>query len=118
MSLFGAFKSTFAALGGLVNKRRFRLTSTQKYRQRLRLRAVDQVIETLVESGVKIRALELARRMPREHEMTPFEKYWVKSKRFKDGFKPIHWVPHWTKAPHPRTWTPSIYHQNRTSARE
>ncbi|KAL2913863.1 hypothetical protein HK105_206597 [Polyrhizophydium stewartii] len=91
-------------------KRRFRLTNTQKYRHRQRLRAVDDVIQTLVDSGVKIRALELARRMPKEHELTPFQKYWVKSKRYTFGFKPISWVPKWTKMPHPRTWTPSVYH--------
>lgn len=38
-------------------KRRFRLTDTQKYRHRKRLRAVDEVVDTLVESGVKLRAL-------------------------------------------------------------
>ena len=46
-------------LGGLVWKKRFRLTSPQKYRQRLRLKAVDTVIDVLVESGVKLRALVL-----------------------------------------------------------
>ncbi|KAJ1336577.1 hypothetical protein BSLG_001992 [Batrachochytrium salamandrivorans] len=56
-------------------------------------------------------ASEFAKRIPKENELTPFEKYWVKAKRFKDGFKPIHWVPKWTKAPHPRTWQPTIYHQ-------
>ncbi|TPX67738.1 hypothetical protein SpCBS45565_g03640 [Spizellomyces sp. 'palustris'] len=79
--MFGAFRSTIATLGGLVWKRRFRLTDTQKYRHRKRLRAVDEVVDTLVESGVKLRALELARRAPKESEMSPLEKYWVASKR-------------------------------------
>ncbi|KAH6572263.1 hypothetical protein BASA61_001841 [Batrachochytrium salamandrivorans] len=108
---FGAFSSTLTLLGGLVKKRRFGLTNNQKYRLRKRLRAVDEVICTLVDSGVRTRALEFAKRIPKENELTPFEKYWVKAKRFKDGFKPIHWVPKWTKAPHPRTWQPTIYHQ-------
>ncbi|KAJ8325125.1 hypothetical protein O5D80_006090 [Batrachochytrium dendrobatidis] len=110
--LLGAFRSTFSVLGGLVKKRRFGLTIGQKYRLRQRLRGVDEVINTLIDSGVQLRALEFAKRIPKESDMTPFEKYWVKSKRFKDGFKPIHWVPKWTRAPHPRTWSPSIYHQS------
>ncbi|KAI8923614.1 mitochondrial ribosomal protein L31-domain-containing protein [Entophlyctis helioformis] len=95
---------------GIHSKRRFRLTNGQKYRQRQRLRGVDAVLDTLVESGVKIKALELMRRIPREHEMASFDKYWVKSKRYPNGFKPIAWVPKWTKTPHPRTWAPSVYH--------
>ncbi|KAI8825836.1 mitochondrial ribosomal protein L31-domain-containing protein [Fimicolochytrium jonesii] len=94
----------------LSRKRRFRLTDTQKYRHRLRLRAVDTVVETLVESGVKLRAMELARRAPREHELTPLQKYWVESKRFRHGIKPIHWVPKWTRVAHGRKWTPSAVH--------
>ncbi|EGF78931.1 hypothetical protein BATDEDRAFT_90329 [Batrachochytrium dendrobatidis JAM81] len=100
------------SLGVSCRKRRFGLTIGQKYRLRQRLRGVDEVINTLVDSGVQLRALEFAKRIPKESDMTPFEKYWVKSKRFKDGFKPIHWVPKWTRAPHPRTWSPSIYHQS------
>ncbi|KAI8593593.1 hypothetical protein HDU89_001174 [Geranomyces variabilis] len=108
--MFGAFKSTLVTLGGLVWKRRFRLTDTQKYRHRKRLRAVDDVVDTLVASGVQLRALELARRAPKESQMTPLEKYWVESKRFRNGIKPIHWVPHWTKVPHGRRWEPTNLH--------
>ncbi|KAJ3212368.1 hypothetical protein HK099_007754 [Clydaea vesicula] len=91
----GAFKSTFQALGGLVWKRRFKLTSTQKTRQRKRLKAVDN---------------RVAKRAPLEHEMTPREKYWVEAKRFKHGMKPVSWVPKWTRVPHPRKWSPTFIH--------
>jgi hypothetical protein len=109
--MFGAFKTTFTALGGLVNKRRFRLTKMQKYRQTKRLKQVDQVVDVLAESGVKFRALDIARLAPRTEELTPFQKYWVPSKRYRDGFKPINWVPKWTKAPHPRKWESKAVHE-------
>ena len=38
-------------------KKRFGLTSTQKYRLRKRLQRVDQVIDTLVKSGVQLKSL-------------------------------------------------------------
>ncbi|KAJ3045682.1 hypothetical protein HDV00_007808 [Rhizophlyctis rosea] len=83
------------------------MSQWQKTRLRYRLKKVDENIAVLVESGVKFRALEDARRMPKQHELTPLEKYWVKSKRYPKGIKPIHWVPKWTRAPHPRGWQPS-----------
>ncbi len=109
--MFGAFKSTFTALGGLVDKRRFRLTKMQKYRQTKRLKQVDEVVDILVESGVKLRQLDQARLVPKVHELTPFQKYYVPSKRYKLGFKPIHWVPKWTRVPHPRKWEASAVHE-------
>lgn len=48
---------TIAALGGLLKKVRFRLTPNQKYRHRKRLQAVDELLDVLKESGVKLRAL-------------------------------------------------------------
>ncbi|KAI9204066.1 mitochondrial ribosomal protein L31-domain-containing protein [Polychytrium aggregatum] len=109
--MFGPFKSSLVSLGGLVWKRRFRLTDTQKYRQRLRLRAVDDVVDKIIESGVRLRALDQARLIPRESELTPQEKYWIFSKRFRGGLKPAHWVPKWTKVPHGRKWTSDVLHQ-------
>jgi hypothetical protein len=109
--MFGAFHSTFMALSGLVNKRRFRLTKMQKYRQTKRLKNVDVVIDLLVESGVRCKALDIARLQPRTETMSSVEKYWVPSKRYPDGIKPIHWVPKWTKTPHPRKWEPSAVHE-------
>ncbi|KAJ3367953.1 hypothetical protein HDU91_000963 [Kappamyces sp. JEL0680] len=111
--MFGAFTPTLACLSGLLKKKRFRLTDTQKYRHRRRLKAVDTLLDVLQESGVKLRALDEARLAPRESQMTPFEKYWVPSKRYRDGFKPVSWVPHWTKTPHPRRWKPTATHEER-----
>ncbi|KAI8907249.1 mitochondrial ribosomal protein L31-domain-containing protein [Gorgonomyces haynaldii] len=105
--------ATGLTLGGLVNKRRFRLTQTQKYRLRQRLTGVDNVISTLVKSGVEFKALDEAKRIPKVEQLTPFEKYWVASKRYRDGFKPLHWVPHWCKVPHPRAWKPASVHEPR-----
>jgi hypothetical protein len=109
--MFGAFKQSMPILSGLVHKQRFRLTSNQKYRLRQRLKAVDTVVDVLVESGVRLRALDLARLIPRESALSPFEKYFVKSRRGRDGFKPIHWVPKWTKVPHPRQWKQISIHE-------
>jgi hypothetical protein len=71
----------------------------------MRLRRVDQVIDTLAASGIACSALQAAMRIPREGEMSAQQKYWVDSKRYRNGIKPLHWVPKWTKTPHPRdTW--------------
>ncbi|KAI8896369.1 mitochondrial ribosomal protein L31-domain-containing protein [Globomyces pollinis-pini] len=109
--MFGAFRSTFLCLSGLTKKRRFRLTPSQKYRHRKRLQNVDSLLDVLQESGVKLKALDQARLAPRESELTPFEKYWAPSKRYPDGFKPISWVPKWTRVPHPRAWKPTAIHE-------
>ncbi len=53
----------------------------------------------------------MAKKMPKEHELSPMEKYWVASKKFKNGLKPIHWVPKWTKVPHPRAWKSPWLHE-------
>lgn len=53
----------------------------------------------------------MAQKMPKEHELSSQEKYWVPSKRFKNGLKPISWVPKWTKVPHPRSWKTQYLHE-------
>ncbi|KAJ3103006.1 hypothetical protein HDU97_010444 [Phlyctochytrium planicorne] len=111
--MLGAFRSTLAALGGLVWKRRFRLTQTQKARHRLRLRAVDNVIDTIIASKVEFEGLNLSRAMPRADEMTAPQKYWVHSKRYRNEIKPAHWVPKWTKTPFLRNWIPSSTHESK-----
>ncbi|KAJ3238031.1 hypothetical protein HDU81_008502 [Chytriomyces hyalinus] len=103
--------ASLASFGGLVWKRRFTLTQSQKYRHRLRLRAVDNIVDTVIKSGVSLKALDFADSMMREPEMTPEQKYWVHSKRFRNGIKPAHWVPHWTKTRFERSWAPSIIHE-------
>ncbi|KAJ3056652.1 hypothetical protein HK097_005328 [Rhizophlyctis rosea] len=102
--MFGAFRPTFAARGGLVDTRKFYLTTGQKLRLHQRLARIDDIVDVLVESGAKCRALEAARRMPKLHELSDLELYWVHSKRYKNRIKPISWVPKWTKVPHPREW--------------
>lgn len=103
-------QATKSLFSGLVWKRRFRLTPSQKQRLRNRLRNVDSVISTLVASGVDFAALTAAKRTPTEAELTPFQKYFVSSKRYKNGFKPLHWVPKWTRVPHPRKWSQEFLH--------
>ncbi|TPX35161.1 hypothetical protein SeLEV6574_g08215 [Synchytrium endobioticum] len=108
--MFGAFRGSLVALGGIVWKRRFRLTERQKYRHRLRLRAVDDVVDAIAESGVSIRALDLALKEPKESEMSAAQKYWVYSKRYKGSVKPAHWVPKWTKARFVRSPPGTVMH--------
>lgn len=102
------------ALGGLVNKRRFRLTGGQKYRLNKRLKQVDQVVQTIADSQVSLKRLDVALLAPTQPELTAFQKYWIPSKRYRDGFKPVHWMPHWTKVAHPaRVWQPTFIHQEK-----
>jgi hypothetical protein len=44
-------------------KQRFRLTQSQKYRQTKRLKGVDELVETLVQSGVQLKALVWFKRL-------------------------------------------------------
>ncbi|KAJ3127753.1 hypothetical protein HK098_005870 [Nowakowskiella sp. JEL0407] len=74
--MFGAFRSTFTAMGGLLWKRRYFLSQTQKYRHRKRLQGVDDVIEKLRISGARFKALDSASLLPKESEMSAKEKYW------------------------------------------
>ncbi|KAI9026274.1 mitochondrial ribosomal protein L31-domain-containing protein [Hyaloraphidium curvatum] len=104
MSLLGAFRPTFAAEGGVFwsYTRPWRLNQTRKANLRKRLREVDGVIEALASSGVSFKALELAKEMPKESELTPREKYFVFSRNHRKLVKGFHLVPHFTKVPHPR----------------
>ncbi|KAJ3330874.1 hypothetical protein HDU76_004640 [Blyttiomyces sp. JEL0837] len=49
--------------------------------------------------------------MPKENELKPDQKYWVAATRFRNGIKPAHWVPHWTKVPFDRMWSPKTLHE-------
>ncbi|OMJ10801.1 54S ribosomal protein L31, mitochondrial [Smittium culicis] len=80
--MFGAFKPSFAALGGRAWKR---------------LAAVDEVVETLAASGVSFKKLDLALALPKEHEMEPRDKYTTFSKTAKNYRKGVHKVPKFTK---------------------
>lgn len=71
----------------------WRLSPTQKYRQRQRLKAVDQVVETvknaLAKKGETLKSLERwTAEMPTEAEMLPRDKYTMfdrKAKRYRKG---------------------------------
>ncbi|AEO68991.1 2ddbf0a0-5767-4079-80f5-461095fa6d23 [Thermothielavioides terrestris] len=100
--MFGPFRITNALSGGLLWKIPWRLSPTQKARQRKRLRAVDKVIETLsnalAKKGETLKSLERWKaEMPTEAQMLPKDKYTMfdrKAKRYRKG---IHKLPKWTR---------------------
>lgn len=86
---------------------------------RRRLKEVDAVVDTIAQSGVSLKALvhgsrrdlvrrgltgfhlqNLAAAAPKEHELTPREKYFVFSRNHRKLVKGFHLVPHFTKG----TW--------------
>ncbi|KAK0645899.1 mitochondrial ribosomal protein L31-domain-containing protein [Cercophora newfieldiana] len=100
--MFGAFRPTNSLSGGLLWKIPWRLSQPQKYRQRQRLRAVDDVVATvsaaLAKKGETLKQLERWQaEMPTEAEMLPKDKYTMfdrKEKRYRKG---IHKLPKWTR---------------------
>lgn len=73
----------------------WRLSAPQKARQRKRLRAVDQVVDTLsaalARQGKSTKAVERwYAEMPREEEMLPKDKYTIFDKKEKTYRKSIH----------------------------
>ncbi|CAG8589143.1 7827_t:CDS:2 [Ambispora leptoticha] len=96
--MFGAFRATLASCGGLLWKNPARMSKTRKANVRKRLKAVDKVIETVIDSGVKLRALEVAiKDTPKESTMQPRDKYTVFSRKHKKYRKSFHKVPKFTK---------------------
>jgi len=91
--MFGAFRFTNPLSGGLLWKIPWRLSKFQKRRHRLRLRAVDSVIETLstalAKKGQTVESLERWKtEMPTEPEMLAKDKYTMfdrKAKRYRKG---------------------------------
>lgn len=89
----GPFRSTSPLSSGLLWKIPWRLSKFQKRRQRLRLRAVDDVVSTvdsaLAKQGQTLEALERWKtEMPTEAEMLPKDKYTMfdrKAKRYRKG---------------------------------
>jgi hypothetical protein len=73
------------------------MSATRKANVRKRLRAVDDVIATIEQSGVKCKALDEALALPKESEMHAREKYTVFSRSAKGYRKSIHKVPKFTK---------------------
>lgn len=95
--MFGAFRATIIAYGGLLWKMPAEMNKTRKANVRKRLKAVDKVIAVVAESGVKCKALTLALQLPKESEMKPRDKYTVFSKKHKGYRKGLHKVPKFTK---------------------
>ncbi|KAK1768507.1 mitochondrial ribosomal protein L31-domain-containing protein [Phialemonium atrogriseum] len=100
--MFGAFRITNPLNGGLLWKTPWRLSRFQKYRQRQRLRAVDDVVSTveaaLAKKGESVQALERWRaEMPTEAEMLPKDKYTIFDRKVKRYRKGIHKLPKWTR---------------------
>ncbi|KAJ1646795.1 hypothetical protein LPJ64_001735 [Coemansia asiatica] len=102
-SFIGAFKPSFAAFGGRAWRIPWRLSKTRKANVRKRLREVDSVIDTLLASGVQCKQLDLVKKLPKESEMLPRDKYTTFSRTAKNHRKGVHKVPHFTKRPIPRT---------------
>jgi Mitochondrial ribosomal protein L31 len=90
---FGPFRISSPLSGGLLWKIPWRLSKHQKRRQRMRLRAVDSIVETLDKAlgkkGLVLASLEKWKaEMPTEAEMLPRDKYTIfdrKEKRYRKG---------------------------------
>ncbi|PGH12135.1 hypothetical protein AJ80_06856 [Polytolypa hystricis UAMH7299] len=97
------FKPTSPLMGGLLWKIPWRLSSPQKARQRKRLRAVDQVVDT-VSAALRNNGMTQTHavdrwftEMPREEEMLPKDKYTIFDRKEKKYRKGIHKLPKWTR---------------------
>jgi len=96
-TMFGAFRASHIAHGGLLWKTPWKLSTTRKANVRARLKKVDTVIEAVRASGVQCAALTKALELPKEHEMLPKDKYTVFSPHARGYRKGIHKVPKWTR---------------------
>lgn len=93
--MFGPFRVTNPLSGGLLWKTPWRLSKFQKRRQRMRLRAVDNVVATLdaalQKKGETMESLERWKsEMPTEAEMMPRDKYSIFDRKVKGYRKGIH----------------------------
>ncbi|KAJ1978687.1 hypothetical protein H4R35_001796 [Dimargaris xerosporica] len=79
------------------------MSSTRKANVRKRLKAADNVVEVLTQSGVTCRVLERVRKEPKENEMLPKDKYFTFSRHGRNYRKGVHRVPKFTRVPLPRT---------------
>ncbi|KAK9447048.1 mitochondrial 54S ribosomal protein mL60 [Limtongia smithiae] len=100
--MFGPFRASSPAMSGLLWKIPWRMSAPQKYRQRRRLRAVDNVIDT-VEKGLEMKGLtchmleRLRREVPREEDMDPKDKYTTFSRKERFYRKGLHKMAKWTR---------------------
>ncbi|KAF8311256.1 mitochondrial 54S ribosomal protein YmL31 [Clavulina sp. PMI_390] len=95
--MFGPFRSSAVALGGLVWKSPWRLSPTRKANQRLRLKRVDSVIEAVAASGVQCKALVQALALPKQDEMPAKDKYTTFNRTSRGFRKGVHKVPKFTR---------------------
>lgn len=121
--MFGAFRGSQVLQGGLLWKIPWRMSSPQKFRQRQRLRAVDDVVENLTlglhvqrcqQKGMKyeeafeqkkkfkprsavMRLLNKSNHFPKEFQMSSKDKYTIFDKKSQGYRKGVHKVPKWTK---------------------
>ncbi|KAI9897260.1 hypothetical protein N3K66_008282 [Trichothecium roseum] len=100
--MFGPFRMTSPLSGGLLWKVPWRMSRFQKRRQRLRLRAVDDVVATvdaaLARKGQTVEAVERWKaEMPTEAEMLPRDKYTMFNRYARKYRKGIHKLPKWTR---------------------
>ncbi|GAA6051860.1 hypothetical protein JCM3770_005502 [Rhodotorula araucariae] len=95
--MLGPFRASSPSMVGLLWKMPWRLSKTRKMRQRLRLKAVDDVISTVRSSGVQTHSLNDALALPAEDAMPPKDKYTTFSRKDVGYRKGIHKSPHFTK---------------------
>ncbi|RKP15346.1 60s ribosomal protein l31 [Piptocephalis cylindrospora] len=97
--MLGAFRPSLTSFSGLLWKTPWRMSQTRKRNARKRLKEVDGVIDTLMNSGIRCRALTPFREYPREADLSAKEKYSVFAKNMaaSGGRKSLHKVPHYTK---------------------
>ncbi|GAA5938240.1 hypothetical protein JCM3775_002925 [Rhodotorula graminis] len=95
--MLGPFRASSPSMVGLLWKMPWRLSKTRKMRQRLRLKAVDDIIATVRASGVQTHSLTAALALPRESAMPPRDKYTTFSRKDPGYRKGIHKSPHFTK---------------------
>ncbi|KAJ2894736.1 mitochondrial 54s ribosomal protein 31 [Zalerion maritima] len=104
MFSLGPFRPTSSLSGGLLWKIPWRMSKHQKRRQRLRLKAVDNVVDTITKALAK-RGDKLPdqiqrwnEEMPKENEMVARDKYTMFDRKVEKTYrKGIHKLPKWTR---------------------
>ena len=89
-------------MGGYLWKIPYKMSQTQKARQRKRLKAVDTVIATvangLAAQGLTLhKLLRFEKELPKENEMPARDKYWIFNKTSRGYRKGAHRQPKFTK---------------------
>lgn len=95
--------------GGYVWKFTSRLTTTQKYKLRSRMKQVDENIKNIYQGLIAMENKSMVEptglkkidylqfEFPKENEMTTRDKYTTFNRHSKNYRKPVHRVPKWTK---------------------